>query len=141
MVTVTTPDVNIYLVNFSTSGKEMVVQNEDGSYTVLINAKLSQDGQLKAYQHALNHIENGDFEKSDVQSIEFQAHELKSVEDFVPIPASKFEKRIKQLQKERKKLQQALKDKEKEIDLIINLYGSDYFFKNAEQQWLYGWIE
>ena len=32
---------------------EMVVENEDGSYTILINAKLSQDGQLKAYQHAL----------------------------------------------------------------------------------------
>lgn len=131
------PDVNIFLVNFSTSGKEMVVQNEDGSYTVLINAKLSQDGQLKAYQHALNHIENGDFEKSDVQSIEFQAHELKSVEDFVPIPASEFEKQIKRLQKERKKLQKALKDKETEIDLIMNLCGSDYFFKIAERKWLY----
>lgn len=119
----------------------MVVQNEDGSYTVLINAKLSQDGQLKAYQHALNHIENGDFEKSDVQSIEFQAHELKSVEDFVPIPASKFEKRIKQLQKERKKLQQALTEKEREIDIIIDLYGIDYFTKSVELQWLYNGIE
>lgn len=62
----TTPDVNTILVNFDTPGKELVVQNEDGSYTVLINAKLSQDGQLKAYRHALNHITNGDFEKSDV---------------------------------------------------------------------------
>lgn len=137
----TTPDVNIFLVNFSTSGKEMVVQNEDGSYTVLINAKLSQDGQLKAYQHALNHIDNGDFEKSDVQSIEFQAHELKTVGDFVPVPVSKFEKRIKQLQKERKKLQRALTEKEREIDIIIDLYNPDCLMRAAEQQWLYGGIE
>lgn len=137
----TTPDVNIFLLDFSAPGKEMVLQNEDGSYTVLINAKLSKDGQLKAYQHALNHIENGDFEKSDVQSIEFRAHELKTVGDFVPIPDDKFEKQIKQLQKERKKLQKALIEKEQEINLIIELYGPDYLFKAAEQQWLYGWIE
>ena len=68
MVTLTTPDVNTLLVNFPTPGNEMVVENEDGSYTILINAKLSQDGQLKAYQHALNHINNEDFEKSEVQS-------------------------------------------------------------------------
>lgn len=133
----TTPDVNIILVNFSTPGKEMVVQNEDDSYTILINAKLSQDGQLRAYQHALNHIASGDFEKSDVQNIELQAHELKTVGNFVPVPASKFEKRIKQLQKERKKLQQALKEKEHEIDIIIDLYGIDNFTKAVEQQWLY----
>ena len=137
----TTPDVNIFLVNFSTSGKEMVVQNEDGSYTVLINAKLSQDGQLKAYQHALNHIDNGDFEKSDVQNIELQTHGLKVPEGFSPIPTSNFEKQIKQLQKERKRLQKALKKKEQEIDLIMDLYGPDCFMIAAEQQWLYGLIE
>ena len=70
----TTPDVNIFLLDFSAPGKEMVLQNEDGSYTVLINAKLSQDGQIEAYQHDLKHIDNGDFEKKDVQTIELQAH-------------------------------------------------------------------
>lgn len=137
----TTPDVNIFLVNFSAPGNEMVVQNEDDSYTILINAKLSQDGQLKAYQHALNHINNGDFEKFDVQNIEFQAHELKSSDNIVSVPVSKFEKRIEQLQRERKKLQKALMDKEKEIDIIIDLCGSDYFFKTAERKWLYEGIE
>lgn len=119
----------------------MVVQNEDGSYTILINAKLSQDGQIKAYQHALNHINNEDFEKSDIQNIELHAHGLKSSDNFVPVPASKFEERIKQLQRERKKLQKALKDKEKEIDLITDLFGPDYFFKAAEYKWLYEGIE
>lgn len=135
-----TPDVNIFLVNFPTPGKEMVVQNEDGSYTVLINAKLSQNGQLKAYQHALNHINNGDFEKSDVQDIEFQAHELSSATP-VPVPVSIYEKRIKQIQRERKKIQKALNDKEKEIDFILEFLGPDYLFKAAEHKWLYEGIE
>lgn len=136
----TTPDVNTFLVNFSTPGKEMVVQNEDGSYTILINAKLSQDGQLKAYQHALNHISNGDFEKSDVQNIELQTHESSFVTP-VPAPVSIYEKRIRQIQRERKKIQKALTAKEKEIDHITDLFGADYIIKIAEQQWLNGWIE
>lgn len=120
---------------------EHLVKNADDTYTIFLNARLSLDGQIKAYQHALNHINNKDFEKSDVQSIELQAHELKSSNNFVPVPASKFEKRIEQLQRERKKLQKALTDKEKEIDLNIDLCGSDYFFKTAERKWLYEEIE
>ena len=81
----------------------MVVQNEDDSYTILINAKLSQDGQLKAYQHALNHIKNEDFEKSDVQSIELHAHEIDVSEEIVSVQENKYETRIRQLQRERKK--------------------------------------
>lgn len=137
----TTPDVNTFLVNFPSPGNEMVVQNEDGTYTVLINAKLSQDGQLRAYQHAINHINNGDFEKSDIQSIEFQAHELKVFENAVPVPADKYEKQIKRLQRERKKIQKALKEKEKEIKLITELYGSDCFARAAQNNWLYGETE
>ena len=119
----------------------MVVPNEDGSYTILINAKLSQEAQLKAYQHALNHIKNEDFEKYDVQDIEFQAHDLEKSKESPPIPALKYEKRIKQLRRERKKLQQALKDKEREIDFIIELNGPDCFAKAAEYNWLYGGME
>lgn len=52
----------------------MVIKNEDGSYTILINAKLSDQGQLLAYKHALKHITNEDFEKIDVQEIEHAAH-------------------------------------------------------------------
>ena len=60
----TTPDVNIVVIDFKTSkGKEMVVPNEDGSYTILINSRLSYDSQLKAYEHAMRHINNNDFEK------------------------------------------------------------------------------
>lgn len=71
-----TPDVNIALVDFKgIPGKEMVTENEDGSYTVLINARLSYEGRLQAYKHALRHINNDDFHKQeDVQKIEYNAH-------------------------------------------------------------------
>ena len=38
-----TPDVNVHLLDFPNYGKEMVVKNEDDTYTILINAKLSHD--------------------------------------------------------------------------------------------------
>lgn len=52
----------------------MVIKNEDGTYTILINAKLSDQGRIKAYKHALKHIESEDFEKKHVQEIEASAH-------------------------------------------------------------------
>ena len=58
----TTPDVNVVLMDFpSKKGNEMVVPNEDGSYTILINAGLNYESQLKAYEHAMSHITNDDF--------------------------------------------------------------------------------
>lgn len=69
-----TPVVNCKVIDFPNTGKEMVVCNEDGSYTVLINAKLSHIGRLRAYQHAIAHIQHNDFEKYDVQEIEHNAH-------------------------------------------------------------------
>lgn len=136
----TTPDVNVILIDFPAPGREMVVSNEDGTYTILINARLSHASQLKAYEHALQHIYNKDFEKSDIQSIEFQAHELKAPEKDIPAQTvlDNNEKRIRQLQRKRKKIQKALKEKEKEIKLITDLYGPDYFFEVAEYKWLYG---
>lgn len=67
--------INCQIINFPNCGNEMIVENEDGSYTVLINAKLSYVGRLRAYEHAIRHIKNCDFEKDDVQKIEFNAHE------------------------------------------------------------------
>ena len=74
-----TKDVNICLMDFpNTKDREMVAENEDGSYSVFVNAKLSYDGRLKAYFHALNHIKRDDFKGCGVQSIETAAHELSS---------------------------------------------------------------
>lgn len=48
--------------------------NPDGSYSIFINAKLSYEMQRKVYLHELNHIKNSDFEKHNVDVIEYYAH-------------------------------------------------------------------
>lgn len=136
-----TPDVNVVLLDFPNSGKEMVVPNEDGSYTVLINAKLSYATQLKAYEHALSHINEDDFSKPDVQAIEAIAHQVPNVpKDAEYIPSEKFKAYIERMRKEKKKIQRQLKRKEKEI-AFIQKHAADpnkYFFNAAEDHWLYG---
>ena len=72
------PAVNVCLVDFPCSGEEMIVPNEDSSYTIIINSRLSRERQLAAYMHALKHIAGNDFEKYDVQEIEGNAHKLNS---------------------------------------------------------------
>ena len=72
-----TDEVYVVLLDFKTTkSREMVTANEDGSYTIFINSRMSRDIQEKAYQHALGHIRSGDFDMEDVQQIEVTAHEL-----------------------------------------------------------------
>lgn len=70
-------DINVHLIDFPEGSKthESVTLNEDGSYSVFINARDASNIQQKAYQHAIDHIKNGDFapEKS-VQAVEARAH-------------------------------------------------------------------
>lgn len=100
-----TPDVNVILLNFPNKGREIVVENEDGSYTILINSKLSHEGQLKAYEHAMHHIQESDFQKNDVQAIEAAAHGTDPLKNAPKLPAEQYLKRIKQLQKRQHQLQ------------------------------------
>ena len=53
---------------------EVVTENEDGSYTIFINSRLNYEKQMKAYLHAMKHITGDDFQKDDVQSIEYLTH-------------------------------------------------------------------
>lgn len=71
--------INVCLIDFPCRGEEIVIPNEDNSYTIIINSRLSQEKQLLAYQHAMKHIENDDFEKADVQEIEAKSHGLRSI--------------------------------------------------------------
>lgn len=69
-----TQDVNIQLFDFpNTRDREMVVKNEDDTYTVFINTKLSSEGRLRSFRHALHHIKRNDFDKEDVQIVECTA--------------------------------------------------------------------
>lgn len=58
---------------------EMISPNCDGTYTILIDARLNDDMRLAAYNHALDHIDNGDFDVDNVatvDAIELRAHGL-----------------------------------------------------------------
>ncbi len=69
-------DVFVELVDFgNTPGSEVVTANEDGSYTILLNARYSYERQVEACIHACRHIDGHDFEKADTQIIEKEAHE------------------------------------------------------------------
>lgn len=66
-------DVFTYLVDLPATINEAVIPCLDG-YTVYINRNLDSDARIKAYAHAMYHIKNNDFERSNVQKIESKAH-------------------------------------------------------------------
>ena len=67
-------DINVQLLDMDTMIPEHLIKNDDDSYTIFLNARLSRDSQLKSYYHALRHIKEDDFEKEDIQKIEAGAH-------------------------------------------------------------------
>lgn len=68
-------DYHIHFIQFPTNKvKESVVENEDGSYTIFIEASLNHEMQLEAFKHAMIHILGDDFTKDDINKIELQAH-------------------------------------------------------------------
>lgn len=68
-------DYQVRLIDFPTGGSgEAVTENEDGTYTIFIDAALSYEGQQERFCHAMKHITGGDFSKEDLQEIEFNAH-------------------------------------------------------------------
>ena len=74
-----TDDIYVYIIPFPTlKATEMVVPC-DGGYTVYLNAKMSKNRLLEAYNHALTHIKNHDWEKDDVNQIEFLAREKTAI--------------------------------------------------------------
>lgn len=66
--------INIELKDFPVSGREMVILNEDGSYTIFLNSRLNWESQMNGYIHAMKHILGEDFSKNNVQEIEKEAH-------------------------------------------------------------------
>ena len=66
-------DVFVYHIKLPPGIEEVVMPCLDG-YTVYIDINLDHDHRVKAYEHALWHIQNHDFERPDVQDIESEAH-------------------------------------------------------------------
>lgn len=70
-------DVFVEVIDFkNNTAEELVTKNDDGSYTVFINARAAYNRQQEAIAHAMRHINEDDFEKEDVQQIEAEAHKI-----------------------------------------------------------------
>ena len=66
---------NVMLLDLPTTVYSFVRQNPNGSYTIVINARLSAEDQMRHYRHEVDHIENHDFEKDmTADEIEVMAH-------------------------------------------------------------------
>lgn len=65
-----TEDIGVYFIDMPSKVEEQVIFNEDGSFSIFINSRLNFERQMFAYQHALKHILNNDFEKYNADEIE-----------------------------------------------------------------------
>ena len=89
--------LTILLVDMDTGIDEQVVFNSaDDCYTVLLNSRCSDEAMRSAFEHARNHILNGDFDKDQVQRIEAYAHGLAEPEEQIVVAAPAPEKPKKQ---------------------------------------------
>ena len=67
--------VNIGFLEHAPAGFHgMVVKNDDGFYTILLDPNDTYERRLQTARHELEHILNDDFSKSDIQLIEAEAH-------------------------------------------------------------------
>ena len=71
-------NIFVHYLDMPTSVKSNVTHNEDGSYSIFINARLSQNQQANAYMHELEHILKDDFNRrhETVDRLEYYAHRL-----------------------------------------------------------------
>lgn len=66
--------IQVFLVDLGPI-KGMTIKNNDDSYTILINARLSAEMQMETYDHEIEHINNGDYDQIyDVNTLEAVRH-------------------------------------------------------------------
>lgn len=68
-------NIHVRYYNLPCSIRSFVVSNSDMTYTIVLNARMAHEIQIRAYEHEVNHILNGDYEKKcDVNIMELNAH-------------------------------------------------------------------
>lgn len=69
--------IGVYLVDLPHTVRGNTRKNKDGSYTILINARMSSEMQIATYDHEIAHINNGDYDHQiDVNEIEHTRHAI-----------------------------------------------------------------
>ena len=141
-------DVFVEIIDFGdVKGSEMVTPNSDGSYTILINSRISFEAQQKAVLHAIGHIERNDFEKDNVQQIEAIAHQATSdVSEIEKIIEDQRQDVTEELYKEpryvqyeievRKKLLKAQQEEERrKFELERKSSFGQFMWDNYQDEW------
>lgn len=54
--------VGVHLIDMPHSIRGITVKVDADTFVILINSRLSQDAQIRAYDHEIAHIDNGDFD-------------------------------------------------------------------------------
>ncbi len=126
-------DVYVHLMDMPGNTKEAVTENPDSTYSVFINSRLSQEEQLKAFRHAVKHIDRNDFTNYNVQIIEYQSRS--SEEGAIPIPARRYYDELMRLRKERRELQRKIKRDEERIKFLENNLD---MYSRAENYYFFG---
>ena len=65
--------MEVRLMNLPTRIKGFVTMR-NGEPVIVLNARLNREQNLQTFLHEKKHIDNGDFEKYDVDIIELEAH-------------------------------------------------------------------
>ena len=72
--------IQILLEDLPTRIRAFSRLNADSGYTIVINARMSYEQQLKSYEHELQHIKGNDFYKDiDAGTIEYLRHNGKEI--------------------------------------------------------------
>lgn len=68
-------EINTIYADMPTTIRSYVVANNDNTYTIVLNSRLSREQHLISYYHERNHITNRDYEKKgNVGLIEIMTH-------------------------------------------------------------------
>ena len=78
-------DINVIMLEDANGVPGSVWQNEDGSYSIFIDANLCLKKQQEVFIHEICHILNLDFEKFDVNEIEKAAHSAELSFELCPV--------------------------------------------------------
>lgn len=75
MEMIATEDINYILAPLPTTIRGFVHENDDGSYTVVLNDRLTREANVISAYHELEHVLHEDFSQDkDVDQIEAERH-------------------------------------------------------------------
>lgn len=70
-----TNNCRVVLQDLPTTVRGFCIESPDGFYTIVLNARLNREQNVKSYEHELEHIRRDDFHADeDIDQIELRAH-------------------------------------------------------------------